>query len=188
MGPDELLPKWAQKLVFEVNELKLWRQQQDGSAAQYRGEAWMGNAKTRCETALVVVPDLLTDPASGTAPEDALPMCDDGMSVCSFKLEESMWDAALLLGVQGQEVACTAWSMIILLLNVLTQAMLAFIIATQMTEPSIDETTVSGFRCLAMHVTRLSRFSARGVSRTWRVNIAQHVVRHLCSVCSRIQH
>ena len=102
-----------------------------------------------------------------------------------------MWDADLLLGVQGQGVACTVYSTVVVFLNALIQAVFTYIIATQMTAPSIKETTVSDFRrAWPSHAFHLaSRFPARGVSmsRAWRIDIAQHLVRqisHLTAVIS----
>ena len=144
VAADGHLPEWAQKLMLEVEQLKLWRQQQCGGAIL---EARTGDEKTRSETALHSVPAALTDAATGrAAAEDELPTRDDEAGAGSVKLEDSMWDAVLLLGIQGQGVACTAWSTIILLQNVLIQATLTLIIAWQMIDPLIDETTVSEFR------------------------------------------
>ena len=54
---------------------------------------------------------------SSTADDIELDVMVDG-KVC---LEESMWDASLLLGIQGQGLACTVWGLLILLLNMLVQ-------------------------------------------------------------------
>ena len=76
--------------------------------------------------------------------------------VGSVPLEESMWDAALLLGVQDQGMACIVWSGIILLLNMGIQTTLTYVISfTEMTAPAIGDTTVAEFR-RACHPNHLS--------------------------------
>ena len=48
--------------------------------------------------------------------------CDPEGSTWSGSLQDSIWDAALLIGLEGQGVACTVWAMIVLVLNGLMQA------------------------------------------------------------------
>ena len=49
----------------------------------------------------------------------------------SCSLEPSMWDAALLLGVEGQGSACTAWAVFVYILNIMIQLSLTAIIVVR---------------------------------------------------------
>ena len=51
------------------------------------------------------------------------------------KLEGSIWDAALLMGVAGQGAACTAWALMLLCLNVVVQFSFSWIVMSELTEP-----------------------------------------------------
>ena len=62
-------------------------------------------------------------------------------------LDPSMWDAALLVGLQGH--ACAVWAVLAFLLNVAVQATLVGIIMYYMApDKEIDEDTVAAFRCV----------------------------------------
>ena len=69
-------------------------------------------------------------------------------------LEDSLWDASILVCMKGQGLASSAWSVMLLLVNCLVQAILTVIVLVDLTEEEIGNETAAGFRA-------------------WRANIAQ---------------
>ena len=61
------------------------------------------------------------------------------------KLEGSIWDAVLLVGIEGQELACSAWTIMCLLLNVLVQGFFSIIVITQLASRVYSEDTVDAY-------------------------------------------
>ena len=158
--PDEPLPGWAQKLMLEVDELKLWRMQQSSGAPQplpAERESTTGDEKMRSETALPVairpIAPSLTDATvagSATAQDEQSTRVDE--TCASVELKDSMWDAVLLVGLRGQGISFTvsAQALLASILNVLVQAMLTYIVAKYLTETTIDTATAAALR-FALH-------------------------------------
>ena len=69
----------------------------------------------------------------------------------TYVLEQSLWDASMLCGLEGQWL-CAVWTIMLMLGNLFAQGMLAGIVLDRLTKPQIDDADVAGFR-------------------TWRTNI-----------------
>ena len=93
--------------------------------------------------------------SENTAEGDCANNCGEKNSqTSSVPLDPSMWDVALLVGVQGQGHACTVWAVFAFLLNAALQATLVGIIIYYMApDQDIDEDTAAGFRCALVRST-----------------------------------
>ena len=75
-------------------------------------------------------------------------------------LEESVWDATVLVGISGQGHASSAWAVMLMLVSVLVQGTFVVIIISDLAEKQIDKGTASGLRA-------------------WRTNIAHQPYVHV---------
>ena len=64
----------------------------------------------------------------------------------THKLEASIWDCMLLVGLQGQGVACIAWAIMLLLLNIAIQSALTYIVLFELAKPEYDDDSAKSYR------------------------------------------
>ena len=88
------------------------------------------------------------------APHSSRPSAGENHRLSSFKrqearalkLEASIWDAALLFGVEGQGCACTAFVIMLLLLNVAIQSAMTSIVVLELTDQTYTADTAARYR------------------------------------------
>ena len=71
-------------------------------------------------------------------------------------LEESLWDASLLVGIQGQGALSSAWTVKLLLLNIIAQGLFTFIVIVDLTSREINENAPAGFRAWRRNIAHSS--------------------------------
>ena len=84
----------------------------------------------------------------------------DLMSEPGCTLEESVWDATVLVGIPRQGHASSAWAVMLMLVCVLVQGTFVAIVMKDLAEKRIDKGTASGLRA-------------------WRTNIAHQPYVHV---------
>ena len=86
--------------------------------------------------------------------DDATEETDGG----GYKLEESLWDVSLLCFIEGQEMASSVWTSMLLIVNCAAQAIFTVIVLDQLWEPQIDEGVASGYRTWRTNIGHSSRY------------------------------
>ena len=84
----------------------------------------------------------------------------DLMSEPGCALEESVWDATVLVGIPHQGHASSAWAVMLMLVSVLVQGTFVAIVMEDLAAKQIDQDTASGLRA-------------------WRTNIAHQPYVHV---------
>ena len=90
----------------------------------------------------------------------------DPMSEPGCSLEESVWDAAVLVGISRQGLASSLWTVMLMLVSMLKQVIFAYIVSHYLAEKQIHKGTASGLRA-------------------WRTNVAHQLYVHVN--CVRIR-
>ena len=161
----ENLRAWAERLDASQDDLHRELQKlhgQPGTTTYFDQPAQTPNTQHGAPHELVVRPSSVAvagdDAIGAVTAEDREEDPDDEDSAVA--LQESIWDASLLVGIAKAEMGfpCIAWTIGCIGLNVLVQTTITSIIVTQMTASTFDEAYAAGLR-------------------NWRVNIA-HALKH----------
>ena len=73
------------------------------------------------------------------------------------ELQESIWDAALLVGVHDMSALCTVWTVVLVLFNVVVQVMFIYIVLLDLMPRNLSEATVKGYRAWRTNIAHMSK-------------------------------
>ena len=168
-GKDGSLPAWVPETVLRleraVHELGQWRSQvesREGASSGHSEPGAVGAPKLAAPGLAVDLPVSAEDfsthrPVSHGAIAPGQPI--DLQVSPSFrksrktacKLEQSIWDASLLMGAEGHGRATTAWAVMLLLLNILVQGVFAYIVSNDLTAQKYTDARTESYRDWRIH-------------------------------------
>ena len=82
------------------------------------------------------------------------------------KLEPSIWDASLLVGLGEGHAASTAWAIMLLLLNTLVQGFITYIVNSELTMPTYTEENLTQYRLWRIDIGHDFRYGSTGGGRS----------------------
>ena len=162
-GKDGSLPAWVPETVLRleraVHELGQWRSQVESREGASGGHSEPGAVGAPKPAAHALAVD---SPVSGEAfsthgpvPHGAIDLQVSTSSRKSrktaCKLEQSIWDASLLMGAEGHGRATTAWAVMLLLLNILVQGVFAYIVSNDLTAQKYTDARTESYRDWRIH-------------------------------------
>ena len=143
------------QLERAVHDLQAWRSQVESGQTP---QPPIASVATPCPVATTLeAAGSISEEAPGSRPPDmnsrSQTLVLEAAKPLSWKqgkqaieLEPSVWDTALLVGIDKQGWACAAWAAMVLFLNVFVQAFFAVIVVRELTSSKYTEDTAARFR------------------------------------------